>query len=220
MRVAVADDGALFRQGLVLLLEAAGHEVVGNVTNGDELVEVATRESPDVAILDIRMPPGEEGGLTTAVRLREALPDLGLLLLSHYAEAHYLMRILDVSTRGIGYRLKDRIASLDTLSDTLSRVASGEIVIEPEVAGQLVGPVRPDGSGVGALRGRELEVLGLMAEGRSNGSIAGSLFVSTKAVEKHIASIFTKLNLPDDATSYHRRVLAVLAYLRAHPASG
>ena len=213
MRVAVADDGALFRQGLVLLLEEAGVEVVGAVTDGDSLVEVVHR-GVDVAVLDIRMPPGREGGLTTAVRLRREHPDLPLLMLSHYAEAHYLMEVLAVGAAGVGYRLKDRIAGLATLTETLERLAAGEVVIEPEVAQQLV--ARPPGGGpLASLSPRELDVLQLMAEGRSNRSIAEALFISTKAVEKHTATVFTKLDLPEDATVYHRRVLAVLAYLGA-----
>lgn len=213
MRVAVADDGALFRQGLVLLLRAGGHDVVDDVADGDALVALAAREPLDVAVLDIRMPPGEEGGLVTAAALRAAHPDLGLLVLSHYAEVHYLREVLGIGARGVGYRLKDKVASLQTLTDTLARLVEGEVVIEPEVADRLVR--RPDdGRGpLASLAPRELEVLRLMAEGRSNRSIAGLLFVSTKAVEKHTASIFAKLGLPDDATSYHRRVLAVLAYL-------
>jgi DNA-binding NarL/FixJ family response regulator len=214
VQVAVADDGALFREGLVLLLRAAGHEVVAAVPDGDALVEVVERRAPDVAVLDIRMPPGQEGGLSTASTLRARFPDLPLLVLSHYGEAHYLRRILEIGTRRIGYRIKDEIASPATLSDTLGRLVEGEMVIEPSVAGHLMD--RPvNGGRLAGLGPREKDVLRLMAEGRSNQNIAGLLHVSVKAVEKHTAGLFTKLDLPADANAYHRRVLAVLAYLES-----
>jgi DNA-binding NarL/FixJ family response regulator len=215
LRVAVAEDGGLFREGLVMLLEATGHQVVGAVEDGDQLVELLATQPVDVAILDIRMPPEPDGGLTTARRLRQLHPSTGLLLLSHYAEAHYLMRILEIGTEAIGYRLKDRISSADALRDTVARVCAGEIVIDPAVASRLVGQpaTRPDE--LGSLTERETDVIRLMAEGRSNGGIARALFLSPKAIEKHVAAIFSKLGLPTDATSHHRRVLAVLTYLRA-----
>lgn len=218
MRVAIAEDGALFREGLVLLLNAAGHEVVGCVSGGDELVELLSGGGigADVAVLDIRMPPEPDGGLWTAERLREQHPALGLLLLSHYAETHYLMRILEIGTDSIGYRLKEKIASVDVLSDTLARIHDGEIVIEPILAKRLV--ERPRGreeKNLSSLTDREEDVLKLMAEGRSNNGIAGQLFVSPKAVEKHVSNIFSKLGLAPDTSADHRRVLAVLTYLRA-----
>ena len=216
MRVALAEDGALFREGLVMLLDAAGHEVVGCTADGDALVDLLTDQPADVAILDIRMPPEPDGGLTTAERLRAAHPDLGLLFLSHYAEAHYLMRILQISTESIGYRLKEKIGSVDVLSDTLTRIQDGEIVIEPVLAQRLV--ERPSSNRrdvVASLSHREVDVLRLMAEGRSNGGIASQLFVTQKAVEKHIANIFSKLGLHTDTAEHHRRVLAVLTYLRS-----
>jgi len=216
VRVALAEDGALFREGLVMLLDAAGHEVVGCTADGDALVDLLTDQPADVAILDIRMPPEPDGGLTTAERLRAAHPDLGLLFLSHYAEAHYLMRILQISTESIGYRLKEKIGSVDVLSDTLTRIQDGEIVIEPVLAQRLV--ERPSSNRrdvVASLSHREVDVLRLMAEGRSNGGIASQLFVTQKAVEKHIANIFSKLGLHTDTAEHHRRVLAVLTYLRS-----
>jgi DNA-binding NarL/FixJ family response regulator len=216
VRVALAEDGALFRDGLVMLLQAAGHEVAGCTADGDALVDLLAGQPADVAILDIRMPPEPDGGLVTAERLRAAHPDMGLLFLSHYAETHYLMRILEIGTESIGYRLKEKVGSVDVLTDTLTRIQDGEIVIEPVLAKRLV--ERPRGnrrSVVESLSPRELDVLKLMAEGRSNNGIAGLLFVTPKAVEKHIASIFGKLGLPEDATEHHRRVLAVLTYLRA-----
>ncbi|MDT8911656.1 response regulator transcription factor [Amycolatopsis sp. PS_44_ISF1] len=216
MRVAIAEDGALFREGLVLLLTAAGHQVVGQVGSGTELLAVVATEPVDLAILDIRMPPEPDGGLTVAERIRAVHPEIGLLLLSHYAETHYLTRVLEIGTERIGYRLKDRIASVQVLADTLQRIAEGEIVLEPVLAKRLVEiPGDRTNSPLAALSDRELEVLRLMAEGRANNGIAQELFVSTKVVEKHTASIFTKLGLPGDATVHHRRVLAVLAYLRS-----
>ncbi|MGW5050429.1 response regulator transcription factor [Actinokineospora sp. NPDC004072] len=219
MRVAIAEDGALFREGLVLLLEAAGHEVVGCVGDGDALVALVATTPVDVAVLDIRMPPDPDGGLATAERIRSMRPDVGLLLLSHYAETHYLMRILEIGTERIGYRLKERVAGVQVLDDTLRRVADGEIVIEPVLAKRLV-QVPGGGGPLAALSEREHDVLRLMAEGRTNNAIAAELFVSAKAVEKHIASIFTKLDLPADQAVHHRRVLAVLAYLRAQRIDG
>jgi DNA-binding NarL/FixJ family response regulator len=221
MRVAIADDGALFREGLVLLLEAAGHEVVGCVGDGDALFGIVATEPVDVAILDVRMPPEPEGGLVTAARIRVAHPETGLLLLSHYAETHYLTRVLEIGAEGIGYRLKERVAGVRVLADTLDRIAAREIVIEPALARRLVQvPSGGESSPVASLTERELGVLRLMAQGCANGAIARELFVSTKVVEKHIASIFGKLALPGDQTTYHRRVLAVLAYLRATRAGG
>jgi DNA-binding NarL/FixJ family response regulator len=216
MRVALAEDGALFREGLLMLLEAAGHEVVGSTADGDSLVKLLAEEPADIAILDIRMPPEPDGGLVTAERLRAAHPDMGLLFLSHYAESHYLMRILQIGTEAVGYRLKEKVGSVDVLSDTLTRISSGEIVIEPVLARRLVERPRGERKGtVSTLSERELDVLRLMAEGRSNNGIAGQLFVTPKAVEKHIANIFGKLNLHPDTTEHHRRVLAVLTYLRS-----
>jgi DNA-binding NarL/FixJ family response regulator len=216
MRVALAEDGALFREGLLMLLEAAGHEVVGSTADGDSLVKLLAEEPADIAILDIRMPPEPDGGLVTAERLRAAHPDMGLLFLSHYAESHYLMRILQIGTEAVGYRLKEKVGSVDVLSDTLTRINSGEIVIEPVLARRLVERPRGERKGIiSTLSERELDVLRLMAEGRSNNGIAGQLFVTPKAVEKHIASIFGKLNLHAESTEHHRRVLAVLTYLRS-----
>jgi DNA-binding NarL/FixJ family response regulator len=221
MRVALAEDGVLFREGLLMLLKAAGHEIVGACPGGDELYALLATEHADVAILDIRMPPEPDGGLTTAERLRAVHPDLGLLFLSHYAESHYLIRILEIGTVGVGYRLKEKVGSVDVLTDTLDRIQAGEVVIEPMLAKRLV--ERPKGSRkslVDTLSERETDVLRLMAEGRSNGGIAGLLFVSPKAVEKHIANIFGKLGLHTDASENNRRVLAVLTYLRSQGAEG
>jgi DNA-binding NarL/FixJ family response regulator len=221
MRIAIAEDGALFREGLVLLLNAAGHEVVGCVSDGDALLAIVATDPVDVAILDIRMPPEPDGGLATAERIRTLRPETGLLLLSQYAETHYLMRVLEIGAERIGYRLKERIAGVRVLTDTLDRIAAGEIVIEPLLAKRLVQvPAGRKDSPIAALSERELDVLRLMAEGRANSAIAKELFVSVKAVEKHIAAIFAKLDLPGDQTMHHRRVLAVLAYLRAQKIDG
>src|SRR3954447_20001387 len=176
VRVALAEDGALFREGLVMLLDAAGHEVVGCTADGDSMVKLLADKPADVAILDIRMPPEPDGGLSTAERLRAAHPELGLLFLSHYAEVHYLMRILQIGTEAVGYRLKEKVGSVDVLTDTLTRIQSGEIVIEPLLAQRLV--ERPSSNrrnAVASLSERELDVLRLMAEGRSNSGIAAQL---------------------------------------------
>lgn len=216
MRVALAEDGALFREGLLMLLQAAGHEIVGCVADGDSLVELLGGADADVAILDIRMPPEPDGGLVTAERLRALHSDMGLLFLSHYAESHYLMRILEIGTEAVGYRLKEKVGSVEVLTDTLERIAAGEIVIEPVLAKRLVERSRRDRKEVvDTLSPRELDVLRLMAEGRSNNGIAAQLFVTPKAVEKHIANIFSKLCLQEDGGEHHRRVLAVLTYLRS-----
>ena len=221
MRVAIAEDGALFREGLVLLLKAAGHQVVGCVPDGDRLLSLVLTEQVDVAVLDIRMPPEPDGGLLTAARIRAARPEIGLLLLSHYAETHYLMRVLEIGTERIGYRLKERVAGVQVLGDTLERISGGEIVIEPVLAKRLVqNQAGRDDDPLDSLTEREMDVLRLMAEGRTNNAIAGELFVSSKAVEKHIAAIFTKLDIPGDPTVHHRRVLAVLAYLRSRRIGG
>jgi DNA-binding NarL/FixJ family response regulator len=215
VRVAVAEDLFVFRDGLGMLLEAAGHEVVARAGDGDELIAALKTQGADVSILDIRMPPGAEGGLTTGAQLRTDYPDMALLFLSHYSELHYLMRILDIGAEGVGYRLKERIASVEALTDTLTRLGDGEVVIEPALAKRLVERPRAEDDQMASLSPREREVLRLMAEGRSNAGIAGQLIIGVKTVEKFIASIFDKLDLRSDESSQNRRVLAVLSYLRA-----
>lgn len=214
MRVAIAEDEALFRDGIAVLLGEVGHNVVHCVPDGQTLAERLAADPVDVAVLDIRMPPEPDGGLVIAARLREKHPTMGLLLLSHYAETHYLKRILKIDSGRIGYRLKGKIASVSALSDTLTRIAEGEIVVEPALVARLIG--RPQGrkGRLAALSERETDVLRLMAEGRSNHGIAACLDLSARTVERHVASVFDKLGLPPDSTVYHRRVLAVLAYLR------
>lgn len=218
MRIALADDGPLFRDGLVLLLQAAGHDVVHCAPDGDRLLEMVAEDPVDVAVLDIRMPPEPEGGLVTAARLRARHHELGLLLLSHYTETHYLTRILEIGPSRIGYRLKDRLASISALNDTLTRIADGEIVIEPTLASRLVAYAQGRRPEFSALSEQELRVLRLMASGMSNAGIAAALAVSRKAVEKQVSGVFAKLPLPDDGGEHHRRVLAVLLYLQAYGA--
>ena len=161
------------------------------------------------------MPPGPEGGLTTGAQLRADHPSMGLLFLSHYSELHYLMRILDIGAEGVGYRLKERIASVEALSDTLIRITEGEVVIEPALAKRLVERPRAEDDQLASLSQREREVLKLMAEGRSNAGIARQMVIGVKTVEKFIAGIFDKLDLRTDESAQNRRVLAVLSYLRA-----
>lgn len=220
MRVAIADDSVLFREGLTMLLRAAGHDVVGWAPDGDDALALLHRVPAEVAILDIRMSPDPDGGLSTAAAMRRHFPDVGLLLLSNYAESHYLVRMLEIGTSRIGYRLKDRIVDVQALTDTLRRVAEGEVVIEPEIAKRLVEQPRTATNALGRLTERETDVLRLMAEGRSNSGIGQELYLSTKAVEKHAASLFAKLGLSMESATYHRRVLAVIAYLRSRRVDG
>ena len=168
---------------------------------------------PDVAIVDVRMPPGDtDDGLRAALTIREELPDVGILLLSQYVEDRYLGELLAAGAEGVGYLLKDRIADVERLTEAVRRVADGGSVLDPEVVAQMLGRAREEGP-LDSLTDREREVLGLMAEGRTNRAIAGGLHISERAVERHVTSIFTKLDL-SPAEEDHRRVLAVLAYLR------
>lgn len=215
MRVAIADDGPLFQQGLAVLLDAADVEVVGSANDSESALRVAETERPDVIILDIRMPPLPDGGLVAGRQLRTLFPRIGLLFLSNYAETHYLVEILKIGTEGVGYRQKDLVASVETLQETIRRVASGEMVIEPHMARRLVERPRDSSDGLEELTQRETEVLTLMAEGHSNRSIAEKLVINAGGVEKHIASIFVKLNLPADKYEYHRRVKAVIMLLKS-----
>ncbi len=219
LRVVVAEDSAVLRDGLVALLGRRGHEVVAAVADGDALVAEITRLAasdalPDVVVADIRMPPGfSDEGLRAALELRTRHPGLGVLLFSQYVETRYASRLLAGGAAGVGYLLKDRVAEVSDFMDALARVAAGETVLDPEVVSQLLGASRSD-DGLLRLTPREREVLGLMAEGRSNGAIAELVHLSYGAVEKNVASIFTKLELAPDAAD-HRRVLAVLRYLGA-----
>jgi DNA-binding NarL/FixJ family response regulator len=211
VRVVLADDSALLRQGLVRLLDDAGVEVLAEVADASAAVEAVLRESPDVAVLDIRMPPGHgDDGIRAAEQIRAARPDIGILLLSAHLHGRAALQLMERhQTGGLGYLLKDHVASLDVMVDALHRIAAGETVLDPDVVSALVGR---RSNRLQALTPRELEVLGLMAEGRSNAAICARLHLTTKTVESHIASIFTKLDLAVEADD-HRRVRAVLAYL-------
>ncbi|MEW2444953.1 response regulator transcription factor [Micromonospora marina] len=218
MRVVIADDAVLLREGLVRLLTEYGHEVVAAVGDGDALVEAVVAHRPDVSVVDVRMPPSHtDEGLRAAVEARRRVPGTPILVLSQYVEVSYADDLLDTAGGaggGIGYLLKDRVAAIDEFLDGLARVAGGGTVLDPEVISQLLVRRRRDDP-LASLTPREREVLALMAEGRSNTAIARTLVVSDGAVEKHVRNIFTKLDLPPDATTHHRRVLAVLAHLRA-----
>jgi DNA-binding NarL/FixJ family response regulator len=215
VRVALADDSALFRRGLALLLEAAGLEVVAAVPTGVELARAVATTPVDAVVLDIRMPPTfTDEGLVTAEALRTAEPGLGVLVLSTYVEAAYAVRLLARGGTGTGYLLKDRVDDVGTVVDALHRTARGESVVDPEVVARLVD--RPPRDPLAELSGRERDVLRLLAQGRSNAAIAAALFLSDKTVEGHVARTFAKLGLlPQDDTN--RRVLAVLRYLQAQP---
>jgi DNA-binding NarL/FixJ family response regulator len=210
-RVVVADDSVLLREGLVRVLTEAGHEVVGAYGDADTLLEAAPGLAPDLAVLDVRMPPTfRDEGVRAAIALRALLPGTGILLLSQYVEVAYAQELLGSGAGGVGYLLKDRVASLADLTDALDRIADGGTVLDPEVVAQLIGR-RHDP--LATLTPREREVLQLMAEGRTNAAIAAHLFIGVGAVEKNVTSIFGKLGLEDSGED-HRRVLAVLAWLQ------
>ncbi|MHA6759512.1 response regulator [Streptacidiphilus sp. PAMC 29251] len=214
MRVVVAEDTAILRAGLVQLLEDEGHQVVAAVPDAEQLKAAVAAHRPDIVVSDIRMPPTHtDEGLRAAIELRAAQPGLPVLIFSQYVEAQYASRLLAGSSAGVGYLLKERVMDTRDFVDALERVAAGGTALDPEVINQLVG-ASPSRHTVDALSPREREVLGLMAEGRSNGAIARDLVVSERAVEKHVANIFLKLDLPVSSAD-HRRVLAVLRYLGA-----
>jgi len=213
MRIVIADDAVLLREGAARLLEEAGFEVVAQASDAEDLLRKVRGHEPDVAIIDVRMPPGNEAdGLEAALVIRDELPKVGILLLSQYVEDRYLAQLLGAGAQGVGYLLKDRVAEVERLREAVERVAAGGSVLDPEIVAQMVGRHR-DEDPLDALTDREREVLGLMAEGRTNRAIAAELYVSERAIERHITSIFTKLGLPTSEQD-HRRVLAVLAYLR------
>jgi DNA-binding NarL/FixJ family response regulator len=211
LRVVLAEDAALLREGLVGILERAGHQVVAAVGDADALLAYVARERPDLVVTDIRMPPTHtDEGLRAASTIRAEHPDTAIMVLSAYVAEAYVPDLLDGATAGTGYLLKDRVGHVREFLDAVARVAAGETVVDPEVVRQLLGRRREDGP-LASLSDREREVLALMAEGRTNGSIAEVLVVSEAAVRKHVGSIFAKLRL-DPASD--RRVSAVLAYLR------
>jgi DNA-binding NarL/FixJ family response regulator len=214
VRVLIADDSVLLREGLARLLPDLGHEVVGTVGDGPSLIDAVEALEPDVAVVDVRMPPNHrDDGLVAAIEARRRRPGTAVLVLSQYVEESYAAELLADGRGGAGYLLKDRVEDLDMLESAIDTVATGGTVLDPEVVAQLFVQRRNDDP-LARLTAREREVLSLMAEGRSNPAIAETLVVSGGAVEKHIGNIFTKLDLlpsPDD----HRRVLAVLAWLRS-----
>ncbi len=213
MRIVIADDAVLLREGATRLLQDAGFEVVAQAGDADDLLRKVRAHRPDVAIIDVRMPPDNtDDGLRAALTIREELPEVAIVLLSQYVEDRYLARLLARGAGGVGYLLKNRVADVERLTEAVERVADGGSVLDPEVVTQMLGRSRDEGP-LDSLTAREREVLSLMAEGRTNRSIAGELFVSERAVERHVTSIFAKLDLPATEQD-HRRVLAVLAYLR------
>lgn len=211
LRVVVADDSVLLREGLVRVLGEAGVEVVGSFGDGDSMLAALPEVAPDLVVLDVRMPPTfRDEGVRAAIRARQVQPGVGILLLSQYVEVAYARELLSDGSGGIGYLLKDRVASLAELQNAIERIASGGTVLDPEVVSQLLGR-RHDP--LESLTPREREVLTLMAEGRTNAAISEALFIGTGAVEKNVTAIFQKLGL-DDSGSDHRRVLAVLTWLQ------
>ncbi|MFV2176622.1 response regulator [Actinomadura sp. LOL_016] len=212
MRIVIAEDNLLLREGLVLLLTSDGHEVVAVADNGPDVLPALLEHRPDAAVLDVRLPPDfKDEGLRAAVEARERLPGLPLLVLSQYVEETYAAELLAGGAEGIGYLLKDRVSRVDEFLDALSRVAAGGTALDPEVVSQLM-TARQDP--LSALTPREREVLGLMAQGLDNGTIAATLVITERSVSKHIGVVFAKLGLPP-TDGGHRRVLAVLAYLNA-----
>jgi len=214
VRIVIAEDAVLLRAGLTRLLDDAGEEVIAGVGDPVALFDVLARQRPDLAILDVRMPPTfSDEGIRAAVRIREEYPDVAVLVLSQYVEQEYATELLAGHTDSVGYLLKDRVADVAEFIEAVRRVGSGGTALDPEVVAQLLARSRRHDP-LDSLTDREREVLSLMAEGRSNGAIARELVVSDGAVEKHVRNIFTKLDLPPDAGD-HRRVLAVLRYLES-----
>jgi DNA-binding NarL/FixJ family response regulator len=213
MRVVIAEDAALFREGLTRLLADRGHEVCAALPDTDGLQAAVEKHSPDVVVLDIRMPPTHtDEGLRAAVELRQRFPRTSVVVLSQYIETKYSARLLEDNPSGIGYLLKERVADVGEFAEALERVAAGGTALDPEVVSQLMRSSRQSRD-LAALTPRERDVMELMAEGRSNAGIAGALFVSVRVVEKHVASVFDKLGLPQSEAD-NRRVLAVVRYLR------
>jgi DNA-binding NarL/FixJ family response regulator len=215
MRVVVAEDSVIIREGLVRLLTEAGFDVVGQAGDGAELQRQVDTHRPDVAIVDIRMPPTHtDEGLRAARELRRRYPGLGVLVLSQHVRPSYAFELLSEGTDGIGYLLKDRVSDLEELAEGVRRVGGGGSVLDPSVVAQLVNRRKMGNDPVDELTERELEVLGLMAEGRSNKAVADRLFITEHTVEKHVQNIFAKLRIPA-TTDDHRRVLAVLTFLNS-----
>ncbi len=212
MRVVIGEDSVLLREGAVRLLEEAGIEVAGQAGDAEDLLRKVRAHKPDLAIIDIRMPPDNtDDGLRAAAKIHEELPQTGILILSQYVEEHYAVELLGTGREGVGYLLKDRIAEVDRFLDAVHRVADGGSVLDPEVVAQMLGRRRRRGP-LDTLTEREREVLKAMAEGRTNREISAEMFISERAVERHVTAIFQKLDLVG-ADGGHRRVLAVLTYL-------
>ena len=211
LRVVVADDSVLLREGLVRVLVEAGHDVVGAYPDADSMLASLGEVAPDLAVLDVRMPPTfTDEGVRAAIEARRLLPGLGILLLSQYVEVAYAQELLSSGSGRVGYLLKDRVASLEELEDAIDRIAGGGTVLDPEVIAQLIGRRQ---NPLESLTPRERAVLTLMAEGRTNAAIAATLVIGTGAVEKNVTAIFQKLGLEDSGND-HRRVLAVLTWLQ------
>jgi len=214
MRLVVAEDSLLLREGLVRLLQEAGFDVVGQAGDADDLVRKVLAHKPDVAVIDVRMPPtNTDDGLRAALEIRRQCPQVGVLVLSAYVEEAYAQELLAHGAAGVGYLLKDRVFELDRFTEAVRRVGEGGSVLDPDVVTQLLRADRRKDHSLLELSPRELETLALMAQGRSNAGIAEQLVVTDRAVEKHVSSIFSKLRL-DPVPEDHRRVLAVLRYLR------
>ena len=212
MRIIIAEDAAVIRAGLAEILTDRGHEIVAAVGDAEALKDAVAADQPDVAIVDVRMPPSHtDEGLRAAIAIRRDHPGVGILVFSQYIETRYAADLLATRSGGVGYLLKDRVANVAEFNDAITRIAAGGTALDPEVVSGLLSASR-HASTLSTLTAREHEVLALMAEGRSNGAIADRIIVSERAVEKHISNIFTKLGLPP-SDSDHRRVLAVLAYL-------
>jgi DNA-binding NarL/FixJ family response regulator len=212
VRVVLADDAALFREGVANLLREAGFDVVGQAENADDLLALVGEHQPDVVIVDIRMPPSHTlEGLEAAKIIRARYPAVGVLVLSQFVEPHYALQLIDNAEQGAGYLLKDRVGNIEELADAVRQIATGRLIIDPAVVSQLLNRSRRRDP-LDALTDREKAVLALMAQGRSNLAIANGLFVTEKTVEAHIRAIFIKLNLSPTADD-HRRVLAVITYL-------
>jgi DNA-binding NarL/FixJ family response regulator len=215
MRVVLADDSVILREGLARLLREAGFDVVGQAATGEELLEEVHRAQPDVAIVDIRMPPTHtDEGLRAAREIRSRHPGVGVLVLSQFVRPSYALELLSEGTEGVGYLLKDRVSDLGELASSIRRVAEGGSVLDPLVVQQLVSRPRSGPDPLDDLTEREREVLELIAEGRSNRAIGEQLFITEHTVEKHVKNILGKLRIPTSADD-HRRVLAVLAYLNS-----
>lgn len=215
MRVALADDAVILREGLSRLLEEAGFEVVGLAADAEALLELVERTQPDVAIVDIRMPPTHtDEGLRAAKIIRERWPATGILVLSQHVNTRYALELLSTGTDGVGYLLKERVSDLNELTSSVNRVGNGGSVLDPAVVAELVGRRRQGDNPLERLTDREREVIALIAEGRSNHAIAERLFVTEHTIEKHIKNIFGTLGLPQSSAD-HRRVLAVITYLNS-----